>query len=183
MSAARKAGQETISVLTGFKDFILRGNVVDLSVAVVIGAAFTGIVTAITTNVVNPLVNVVGGASVGGLRFVLDGSTPEQAAATAVDLGAVITAALNFVIVAAVVYFAIVLPVSRLLALRRSGAVAEPAAPSEDILLLQEIRDLLKAQAGAAPAAGPAAVATTADGTTPDGTAAPAAGTHGRHAG
>lgn len=127
-------------MLKGFRDFVLRGNVVDLAVAVVIGTAFGAVVTAFTANVVQPLLNAVGGADASGLGFRLRPGND----ATFVDVGAVVTAALNFLIIAAVVYFLVVLPVNRLLALRKRDVVAEPASPPEDVRLLQEIRDLLR---------------------------------------
>ena len=129
-------------MIKGFKDFVLRGNVVDLAVAVAIGAAFTAVVTAFTDGVINPLLAVLGGADVPGLGFFLRQGNE----ATFVDFGAVISAIVNFVIVAAAIYFLIVVPVNRLLAMRRRGQEPEVEAPSEDILLLQEIRDLLRAQ-------------------------------------
>lgn len=127
-------------MLKGFKDFILRGNVIDLAVAVVIGGAFTAIVTAFTDHIVNPLIAVLGGANVDGLAFRI---IPENEA-TLMDFGAVITAAINFLMVAAVVYFVLIMPMNKLANMRKKGEEPEPEAPSEDILLLQEIRDLLK---------------------------------------
>jgi large conductance mechanosensitive channel len=129
-------------VLNGFKDFVLRGNVIDLAVAVAVGAAFTAVVTAFTDGIVNPLLAAVGGTDVPGLGFFLR----EGDEATFVDVGRVISAVVNFLIVAAVIYVVIVVPVNRLMALRRRGEEPEVAAPSEDVLLLQEIRDLLRAQ-------------------------------------
>ena len=129
-------------MLTGFRDFVLRGNVVDLAIAVVVGAAFTAVVTAFTTNVVTPLIASIGSAETPGLGFFVRGSDP----ATFVDVGAVISALLNFLIVAAVVYLALVLPMNALLELRKRGEVPEVKATPEDVALLQEIRDLLKAQ-------------------------------------
>lgn len=128
----------------GFRDFVLRGNVVDLAVAVVVGTAFGAVVTAFTSQVIQPLLNALGGVDATGLGFTIHpGNT-----ATFVDVGAVVTAAVNFLIIAAAVYFLVVLPVNRLLALRKEGAVQEPAAPPEDVLLLQEIRDLLAERGG-----------------------------------
>jgi large conductance mechanosensitive channel len=131
-------------MLKGFRDFILRGNVVDLAVAVVIGTAFAAIVTAFTDAIVNPLLAAVGGADVPGLGFFLRGQNP----ATFIDFGAVISAIINFLIVAAVVYFVIVTPVNKLMEMRKRGQEPEVEAPSENILLLQEIRDLLRARGG-----------------------------------
>ena len=130
-------------MLKGFKEFILRGNVIDLAVAVVIGGAFTAIVTAFTEKIINPLIASLGGGNVNGLGFSIRGG--EMAKATFVDFGAVITAAINFLMVAAVVYFILVLPMNKLAERRKAGQEPEPEAPAEDVLLLGEIRDLLKA--------------------------------------
>ena len=129
-------------MLKGFKDFVLRGNVIDLAVAVAVGATFTAVVTAFTDGIVTPLLAAFGGTDVPGLGFFLR----EGDEATFVDVGLVVSAVVNFLIVAAVVYFVIVVPVNRLMALRRRGEEPEVAAPSEDVLLLQEIRDLLRTQ-------------------------------------
>lgn len=133
-------------MLKGFKDFILRGNVVDLAVAVVIGAAFGAIVTAFTDKLVNPLIASLGSANVNGLGFSIRHGSAELEKATFLDFGAVITAAVNFLIVAAVIYFIIVLPMNKLSSMRKSGEEPEPEAPSEEVLLLTEIRDSLKAR-------------------------------------
>ena len=127
-------------MVRGFREFIMRGNVVDLAVAFVIGVAFAAVVTAFTSNIINPLVAAVGGTSVHGLGFQLVSGNPK----TVVDVGAVITAVINFVIVAGVVYFVVVVPMNKLAERRRRGQEPEPVAPPEDILLLQQIRDLLQ---------------------------------------
>ena len=128
-------------MLKGFKDFILRGNVVDLAVAVVIGAAFATIVTAFTDSIIKPLINAITPASSPGLGVTLIAGKDS----TYVDFAAVITAAINFVIVAAVIYFAIVLPLNVIQERRRRGEETGPAEPTE-VELLAEIRDLLSAQ-------------------------------------
>ena len=126
-------------MLQGFKDFILRGNIVDLAVAVVIGTAFVALVTAFTESFINPLLAAAGGADSIGLGFqLIDGN-----AATFIDVGAFITAIITFLITAAVVYFAVVLPMRTIQERRARGQEPEPVAVAEDILLLQEIRDLL----------------------------------------
>ena len=130
-------------MLKGFKDFIMRGNVVDLAVAVVIGAAFTGVVTAFTNNLVNPLIAAFGGSNVNGLAWQIIGRNDK----TVMDFGAVITAIINFLVVAAVVYFLVVTPMNLLAERRKRGEEPEPQAPAEDIVLLQEIRDLLRQRA------------------------------------
>lgn len=128
----------------GFRDFFLRGNVIDLAIAVVVGAAFGAVVTSFTNGVVNPLISSIGSADAPGLGFFIRDGNP----ATFVDFGGVISAALNFLIVAAVVYFVLVLPMNELLEMRKRGEVPEVVATPEDVALLQEIRDLLAAQAG-----------------------------------
>lgn len=128
-------------MLKGFKDFILRGNVVDLAVAVVIGAAFATVVTAFTKGIIQPLIASIGpSGSVGGLNFKIRAGNPN----TVVDLNGLVTAVINFVIVAAVIYFLIIVPINVLAERRRRGQEPEPVAPAEDVLLLQEIRDLLR---------------------------------------
>ena len=130
-------------MIQGFKNFIMRGNVVDLAVAVVIGAAFTGVVTSFTNNIINPLIAVFGGENVNGLAWQILASNKK----TVVDFGAVITAIINFLIIAAVVYFLVVTPMNLLAERRKRGEEPEPKAPAEDIVLLQEIRDLLRQRA------------------------------------
>jgi large conductance mechanosensitive channel len=131
-----------VNVLKGFKDFVLRGNVVDLAVAVVIGAAFTTIVTAFTNGLIKPLINAVGGSNAAkGLGFNILRANDS----TFIDVGGVINAAINFVIVAAVVYFAFVLPVKHVQERRKRGQEPGPAQPT-DVELLIEIRDLLQYQ-------------------------------------
>lgn len=127
-------------MVKGFKDFMLRGNVVDLAVAVVIGAAFATVITAFTGKIIQPFINAVGGRDSIGLGFFIRDNDPK----TFVDFGALITAILNFVIVAAVIYFVVVVPVTRLMKRRDSGEEPPVEAPSEDIVLLREIRDSLQ---------------------------------------
>lgn len=127
-------------MIKGFKDFLLRGNVVDLAVAVVIGAAFGAIVTAFTSSIIQPLVNAITPASSPGLGVtVIPGK-----ASTYIDFAAVITSAINFIIVAAVVYFLIVLPLAKLKERRERGQAVD--AVVTDVELLTEIRDLLRDQ-------------------------------------
>lgn len=129
-------------MLRGFKDFLMRGNVIDLAVAVIIGTAFTAIVTAITKSLIQPLINVFGGQGAAkGLGFEILAGNPS----TFVNLGEVINAVINFLIIAAVVYFLIVMPVKRLQERRRRGEEPGPAEPT-DVELLIEIRDLLRQQ-------------------------------------
>jgi large conductance mechanosensitive channel len=128
-------------MLKGFKDFLMRGNVVDLAVAVIIGTAFTAIVTAIANNFIKPLIAAIGGANVSGLSWtIVDGNVESK-----IDFAAIITAVINFLIVAAVVYFVIVMPMKKLQERRKRGEEAGPSEPT-DIELLKEIRDLLGQQ-------------------------------------
>ncbi|PXY17905.1 large conductance mechanosensitive channel protein MscL [Prauserella sp. PE36] len=129
-------------MLKGFKDFLMRGNVVELAVAVVIGTAFTAIVTAFTTGLIKPLINAIGGSDAAqGLGFnVLSGND-----STFLDFGSVINAAINFLIIAAVVYFILVLPMQKIQQRRKRGQEPGPAEPT-DVELLSEIRDLLREQ-------------------------------------
>lgn len=130
-------------MLKGFKDFILRGNVVDLAVAVVIGSAFSAVVTSFTDKIIRPLLNAITPPSSEGLGIRL---MPSKASSY-IDFSAVITATINFVMVAAVVYFAIVLPLKTIQQRRKRGEESGPAEPT-DIELLKQIRDLLQVQAG-----------------------------------
>jgi len=129
-------------MLKGFKDFIMRGNVVELATAVIIGSAFTAIVTSVTDSIIQPIINSFGSAEVDGLGFQITDNK-----STLVDFGAVITAAINFLIIAAVVYFLIVMPLNKLTeaSKRRQGVDPEAPAPTSEELLA-EIRDLLQAQ-------------------------------------
>ncbi|MBU3061481.1 large conductance mechanosensitive channel protein MscL [Nocardia sp. NEAU-G5] len=122
-------------MLKGFKDFLLRGNVLDLAVAVVMGAAFTAIVKAFSDGIITPLINIFGGTGDLGLGFRLVSDKP----ATYVAMGPIITAAINFILIALVVYFVLVLPASH--ARKRWGKAEDPEAT--ELARLTEIRDLL----------------------------------------
>ncbi len=127
-------------MIDGFKNFIMRGNVVDLAVAVVIGAAFGAVVTSLVDNFINPLIAaIVGQPDLTGLwAFTINNAE--------FSIGAIIGAVINFLLIAAAVYFLVVLPMNRLAERRKAGVEPEPEAPAEDVLLLQEIRDLLAAR-------------------------------------
>ncbi|MGL6234889.1 MAG: large conductance mechanosensitive channel protein MscL [Segniliparus sp.] len=130
-------------LLSGFKKFILRGNVVDLAVAVVVGAAFTAVVTAFTAKIIEPLIAALGGSkSVDGLGFRLIKGNP----ATFLDFGAVISAVINFVLVAAIIYLFVVLPINTLNERRKAKNGPDPEEPASERELLEEIRDLLAKQ-------------------------------------
>ena len=126
-------------MLKGFKDFVLRGNVIDLAIAVVIGGAFGGVVTQLTKSFIEPLLKLVGGGGVSGGAFVVND--------VAFDWAAFVNSVINLVIVAAVLYFLIIVPMNKVKAkIAKPTAPAAPAAPPEDVALLREIRDLLKQQ-------------------------------------
>jgi large conductance mechanosensitive channel len=134
-------------MVKGFKDFVLRGNVVDLAVAVVIGVAFSALVSSFVTKIVTPVLNALPGAKSSGLGFSLRGGS--KSTATFVDISGLINAIIVFVLTALVVYLLFVVPMNTLAARRKRGVEPEPVAPAEDILLLQEIRDLLASRNGA----------------------------------
>ncbi len=124
-------------MLNDFKAFLFRGNVVDLAVAVVIGAAFTTIVTAINAGLITPLIGMIIGKDFSQMTFEINGST--------FSYGLVINAVIQFVMIAAVVFFLIVKPMQLLAERRARGEEPEAAAPTTDELLA-EIRDLLAAK-------------------------------------
>jgi large conductance mechanosensitive channel len=126
-------------MLEDFKKFLLRGNVIDLAVAVVIGAAFTAIVAAFSTGIVTPLIGMIFSTDLSEMTFKVNGST--------FSYGIVLDAAIRFVITAAVVFLFVVKPAQLLAERRRRGDVVEDApAPSDEAVLLTEIRDLLAAR-------------------------------------
>lgn len=125
-------------MLQGFKDFLLRGNIVDLAVAVVIGGAFTALVGSFTSSFLQPLIGLIGGGGENGGELVVNGQH--------FTYGAFITAVITFVLTAAVVYFVVVTPMKKLNELRDRGKEPEPEGVSEDIALLREIRDALQNQ-------------------------------------
>ncbi|MDO8394362.1 MAG: large conductance mechanosensitive channel protein MscL [Dietzia sp.] len=124
-------------MLKGFKDFIMQGNVIDLAVAVVIGTAFASIVDAFTSAIINPLIALLGGNSEIGFAVQLLDNNPE----TRMDFGLLLTAIINFLLIAAVIYFVLVGPMNKMkeAAAKRKGI----DAPASDNDLLVEIRDLL----------------------------------------
>lgn len=131
----------------GFKNFILRGNVIELSIAVVVGTAFTALVGAFTSNIINPIIAATGGVETDGLGFHIWPGNEK----TFVNFGAVVTAFVTFLITAAVVYFIFVAPMNRINTIvkrRVSPAEPEEAPLPADTALLAEIRDLLAQLAG-----------------------------------
>ena len=126
-------------MLKGFRDFIMRGNVVDLAVAVVIGAAFGAVVAAFADDFIGGILGAIGGSpDFGDAGFTVNGSK--------IVYGSTLTALIQFVIVAAAIYFAIVLPMQAMA--RRRSVEEDSPAPSDEAVLLTEIRDLLQRQRG-----------------------------------
>lgn len=130
-----------------FKKFILKGNVVDLSTGVIIGAAFGTIVTAFTKGIIEPILKGLGGnpnVSL-GIRIGEFVNDKGEKVPNMLDIGMVINALIGFLITAAVIFFLIVKPANKLLALMQKQEAAAPPPPvPEDVKLLTEIRDLLK---------------------------------------
>lgn len=135
-------GDAVKNVLNGFKEFIMRGNVIDLAVGIVIGAAFASLVDALVRGFIGPLIAAIFG------KPSLDSTLILTINDARFLFGAILGELINFLIVAAALYFLVVLPLNKLQSLRKRGLVEEPAAPAEDVLLLQQIRDLLVAQNG-----------------------------------
>lgn len=131
-------------MLQGFKDFILRGNVIELAVAVVVGSAFQAVVDNFVSAIVTPIINAAGSPESSGLGFSLRSDSAEMAQNTFINFSTIINALIVFIITAAVVYFIFVLPMNKLSERRKKGIEPEPEAPSEEIILLQEIRDELR---------------------------------------
>ncbi len=124
--------------MSGFREFVMRGNLVDLAVGFIIGAAFATVVKSFTENLVMPIIGIFGGVpDFRGLTLAINGSIFKY--------GAFVTDLLSFLLTAAVVYFAVVRPYALLMArLRKPEAPAEPPTPSREEVLLTEIRDALR---------------------------------------
>jgi large conductance mechanosensitive channel len=130
-------------VLKGFREFITKGNVIDLAVAVVIGAAFTQVVNAMVQWLITPLIAAIFGQSN------LDNVATFTINEAQFSIGAILTALINFLLVAAAVYFVLIAPMNAYREMRARGEEEEPEAPPEDLLVLQEIRDLIRDNRGA----------------------------------
>jgi large conductance mechanosensitive channel len=129
-------------MLKGFKDFVMRGNVLDLAIAVVIGTAFAKVVDVVVSSFITPLVNLLGGGNVQGLSWQILESNEK----TRIDFAAIINAVIVFVLTAAVVYFLLVVPMQKIQERRKAGIEPEPEALTLDQQLLTEIRDALHSQ-------------------------------------
>ncbi|MEV7869075.1 large conductance mechanosensitive channel protein MscL [Streptomyces sp. NPDC088124] len=149
--------KEKESVLEGFKAFLMRGNVIDLAVAVVIGAAFTNVVTSVVKGVINPVVGAFGTQDLNKYSSCLKApcemnDAGEVARGIPIMWGTVLSAVLTFLITAAVVYFLMVLPMAKYLARRARQQAAKEEVQEvievSELEVLKEIRDALVAQRG-----------------------------------
>ncbi|AJT41677.1 large conductance mechanosensitive channel protein MscL [Psychromicrobium lacuslunae] len=132
-------------MIKGFKEFIMKGNVVDLAVAVVIGGAFGTVVTSLVNNIIMPLIaGIVGKPSFNDVLKFQIGADPSNF----IEIGTFITVVLNFLIIALAIYFVVVVPMNHMIARRNAklGITAEEDAPDPQVVLLTEIRDALKAR-------------------------------------
>jgi large conductance mechanosensitive channel len=128
-----------LDMLKGFRDFLMRGNVIDLAVAVVIGAAFGAVVAAFADDFIGGILGAIGGSpDFGDAGFTVNGSK--------IVYGSTLTALIQFAIVAAAIYFVIVVPMQAMA--KRRGVEEESPAPSDEVVLLTDIRDLLQQQRG-----------------------------------
>jgi large conductance mechanosensitive channel len=129
-------------VLKGFRDFIMRGNVIELAVGVVMGVAFTNLVSAFTDAFLQPLIRRVGTGGIGAGKGISIGHGQY------LDWPGLVNAIVAFLLTAATVYFVIVFPMNKLAERRKRGQAPEPEAPSDEVRLLTEIRDALVAGNG-----------------------------------
>lgn len=142
-SSVANAVDRRKGMFDGFKEFIARGNAIELAVGVVIGGAFTAVVTALVEGIINPLVaGLFGKPNLDYIWVITLGDAQ-------ILPGMVLTALVNFLLVAAAIYYLVVVPLNKL-AERRAAAESEAEAdePAADVALLTEIRDLLRAQNG-----------------------------------
>ena len=130
-------------MLKGFKEFILRGNVVDLAVGVVIGTAFTGLVGSLTKAFLEPLIRL--------LTLLILGKDKIESSVWTVrgvpfEYTLFVNGLITFLLTAIALYFFVVMPLNKLAERRKKGVEPEPEAPSEEVLLLTDIRDALRAR-------------------------------------
>ena len=130
-------------MLEGFKNFLMRGNIVDLAVAVIIGAAFGAVVDSIVKDIVTPIIGLIGGQPDFGAICIGTYDSVKKSCG-GIGIGNFINALISFVIKAAAVYFIVVVPMNAAMArLKKPEAPAAPVGPTQEELLVQ-IRDLLK---------------------------------------
>ena len=130
-----KVKEKSTGFVGEFKEFILRGNVMDMAIGVIIGGAFQGIVTALTADFINPLINGIGGAEVGGTFKIYGGQV--------IRYGDFITSVINFVIMAFVL-FLLLKVVNGVMSVNKKKEEETVVPKSDEVKLLEEIRDLLK---------------------------------------
>ena len=130
-----KVKEKSTGFVGEFKEFILRGNVMDMAIGVIIGGAFQGIVTALTADFINPLINGIGGAEVGGTFKIYGGQV--------IRYGDFITSVINFVIMAFVL-FLLLKVVNGVMSVKKKKEEETVVPKSDEVKLLEEIRDLLK---------------------------------------
>ena len=129
-------------MLKEFRSFILRGNAIDLAVAVVLGAAFGAVIASLVADIITPIISIIfGKPGFEDLTITINDAV--------IRYGAFLNAVLSLITVGAAVFFLVVKPVNLLMARRKAGIEPEPEAVSEDVVLLGEIRDLLRAQSSA----------------------------------
>jgi large conductance mechanosensitive channel len=126
-----------MGMVRGYRDFIMRGNVIDLAVAVVIGTAFNDVVKAFTNSFLQPLIKLVSGGHQFSGQWKVPGTT------VAFAWGDFLNAVITFLLISAAVYFIVVLPMNKLHERIARGEEPEPKAPSQEVVLLTEIRDAL----------------------------------------
>lgn len=125
--------------LKGFKDFLLKNNLIEVATGLVIATAFTALVTAFTTNIIQPLINTLAKNHNNGLTYqIVAGDS-----STIINFSAIITAVINFIIIAAVIYYLVIVPYSA--AKKRQEKDAEPAPEITDLLV--DIKKILQKQA------------------------------------
>jgi large conductance mechanosensitive channel len=128
-------------MLKEFREFLLRGSVIDLAVAVVLGAAFGAVVTSFVDDILMQVIAMIGGQpDFSGLSFTINDAEFRY--------GEFLNTVIAFVIIGAAIFFLVIKPVNALMARRKAGLEPEPEAVPEDVVLLGEIRDLLKTQSG-----------------------------------
>ncbi len=136
-------------MISGFKNFILRGNVMDLAVAVVIGTAFGAVVTSVVNNLFNPLIGAIFNSAT------LKDALPLNVGVATIGVGGILAAIIQFLITAAVIYFAFVMPLNHLKKLterkKKAGTEEATELPPTEAELLVQIRDLLATQAKSQP--------------------------------
>ena len=126
-------------MLKELRNFILRGNAIDLAVAVVLGAAFGAVVTSLVEDIVTPIISIIfGKPGFADLTITLNGAV--------IRYGEFLNAVFSLITIGAAVFFLVVRPVNLLMERRRAGSEPPPEAVPEDVVLLGEIRDLLKAR-------------------------------------